>query len=162
MNDTPDNLSDHLAISMTMNLAIRNLKNNEVNEQNKIPVYPKALWQDLKFETKYKDIVINVLDKISVIPTDELSYNDAEKYVNDLYDGLCTGMHYAVRLSNSTSTNNRDSSGRRTKKWWWNKDCLVLRKRNRLFHHIWKSCGKPISGSVADCYKASRKANRKC
>ena len=37
----------------------------------------------------------------------------------------------------------------------------MFRSRNRLFHLIWKECGRPSKGTIHECYKMSKKNFRK-
>ena len=45
----------------------------------------------------------------------------------------------------------------RKKKHWWNYDCTVSRNRLKFWFHIWKSCSRPRSGAVFDCYKGAKR-----
>jgi hypothetical protein len=82
--------------------------------------------------------------------------SNASATVNNLYEQLCTAMHDCVKSTRS----NPKSGGK--KRHWWNQDCNIARDRNRLFHHIWKSCGRPSHGTVYNCYRDSRKVFRRC
>ena len=94
------------------------------------------------------------------VPVEEVAAKDAKTYVDHIYDQVCEAMHAAVEYCRPTGKTRFNSN--QNKKWWWNKDCLILRDRNKLFHHIWKTNGKPSNGVVSECYKASRKAYRNC
>ena len=79
--------------------------------------------------------------------------------INNLYEDICTALHDSVM---SCISKKNSSSAAKCNKPWWNRKCTLSRNRNRIFHHIWKSCGRPTSGTTYDCYKASRKAYRAC
>ena len=49
----------------------------------------------------------------------------------------------------------------RKKKPWWTQSCTLARNRNRLFHSIWVSMGKPKEGQAYMCHKEARKAYKK-
>ena len=95
-----------------------------------------------------------MLDSMQNIPTIQAGCVDVK--VNQFYNQLCDAIHQCVK----------SCSGKVKKpptvKSWWNANCKSARTRNRLFHYIWKSSGRPVSGVIYDCYKSSKKTYRQC
>ena len=46
------------------------------------------------------------------------------------------------------------------KKSWWTSDCKLSRDRQRFWHKIWTSAGRPRSGELYSCYKHAKKSYR--
>ena len=76
---------------------------------------------------------------------------------NNLYMRLCETLHHSVKACSSSIF-----TSKRGRKKWWTDDCTDARRHNRLFHYIWKSCGRPSDGNVYECYKLTRKEFRRC
>ena len=47
-------------------------------------------------------------------------------------------------------------------KRWFSSSCKAAKNHNKLFHYIWKSCGRPNKGQVYDCYRTAPKDYRCC
>ena len=97
------------------------------------------------------------MDAIPVSDCDTIPPGLAQQHVDELYQAVCDAMHESGRKGLSSLPQYR---GR--KKSWWNRNCTLARDRNKLFHYIWKSSGRPTSGTAYECYKQSRKAYRRC
>ena len=156
--DDLDNASDHMAVSFSMNIAI-----SALHEDDEIPPgsnkvsrqFPRPNWQDSEFVQKYMSSVADAMDKLPLLSMGDTPSESDQQQVNTQYDSICHLFHQSVESNIPTQRPNR-----KTVKWR-NKDCTATRNRNRLYHHIWKCCGRPSTGCVYECYKATRKSYRR-
>ena len=108
-----------------------------------------------EFVQKYMSSVADAMDKLPLLSMGDTPSESAQQQVNTQYDSICHLIHQSVESNIPTQRPNQ-----KTVKWW-NKDCTATRNRNRLYHHIWKCCGRPSTGCVYECYKATRKSYRR-
>ena len=156
LHDNSDNVSDHFPISFTLDLPLSSqTQEGKVNERCNNSTYPA--WDNPTFSSCYSNAVSELMDAIPVSACDTIPPGLARQHVDELYQAVCDAMHESVRKGLSSLPQYR---GR--KKSWWNRNCTLARDRNKLFHHIWKSSGRPTSGTAYECYKQSRKAYRRC
>ena len=158
LHNSPDNVSDHMAISMTLDLPIKNpITERKSESQSKcVPDFPKPMWQDRNYLNRY---VHHLNEKFNTVcwssaNLDNINIDNARSYVNDLHDSIRNAIHEATRNCSEEFSKKKSKHG----KQWWTGDCTKARERNRLFFHIWKSVGRPKDGVTYDCYRASRKA----
>ena len=155
-----DNLSDHLPLSTMLALSVSiPIDQSCPKKYESSKIFPKPNWQDLSFQEKYKVKVCSAINSVPLTDIDSISSDQALDYVNDLYNTLCDKMHTSVKQCIDIKHGKRPIRKRNS---WWNQECTVTRNSNRLFHYIWKSCGRPSSGTVYDTYKSARKAYRQC
>ena len=154
--DDQDNMSDHLAVSANigMKVTVPNF-NKELNSLPKLKAYPRANWKDINFRNNYQHTVELSMQNIPLLDEKNVNKSNALAAVTSYYETLCDAIHLCV----ASCAAQTKPSGKR--KHWWNHNCSKSRDRNRLFHHIWKSCGRISSGAVFDCYRDSRKAYRR-
>ena len=129
--------------------------NKELNSLPKLKAYPRANWKDINFKNNYQHTVELSMQNIPLLDEKNVNKSNALAAVTSYYETLCDAIHLCV----ASCAAQTKPSGKR--KHWWNHNCSKARDRNRLFHHIWKSCGRPSSGAVFDCYRDSRKAYRR-
>ena len=151
MYDCEDNVSDHLALSITIQIPIPMHKPSNDEFDTFIP-FPRPNWNDAAYQKMYRKEVSNFIE--TILTTDIDSINNRQSaldYVNSLYKSLCEVMHTSVKTCNDFV---QKQNCYRKPKPWWTKECTITRDRNRLFHHIWKSSGRPKRGVIYECYKA--------
>ena len=161
LHNIPDNVSDHVALSMTLELETEILDGGTVNNSKlqSVPAFPKPQWQNKDYVNRYKFHLNAALVNVKCSPDDLLKINNdsAVLFVNNLHDSLCDAMHEAARQCSTEFPYKRV----KVCKTWWTRDCTRARDRNRLFFHIWKSVGRPKQGVTYDCYRESRRAYRR-
>ena len=161
LHNIPDNVSDHVALSMTLELETEILDGGTVinSKLQSVPAFPKPQWQNKDYVNRYKFHLNAALVNVKCSPDDLLKINNdsAVLFVNNLHDSLCDAMHEATRQCSTEFPYKRV----KVCKAWWTRDCTRARDRNRLFFHIWKSVGRPKQGVTYDCYRESRRAYRR-
>ncbi len=75
---------------------------------------------------------------------------------------MCDAMKDVVHASVAHVQEQKSAlyRGKYKKKHWWNTDCLQARDRQRFWHKLWDSIGRPREGHVHTCYKLAKKAYR--
>jgi hypothetical protein len=145
-----DNLSDHLPVTCHLDLSasyhdVEDVKSNfKCNWEN---ITPKEI-------NDYKDALDELLSVIELpLPAlmcknvfCDLHSNDIEKLYNVVCDACVTAGNIAISKHN---VNKAPCAG-------WNDLVKEHRERAILWHNIWKSCGSPNRGTVADIRKSSR------
>ena len=122
------------------------------NTSNVMKSYPRPRWQDPEF-TQLRHPSLN---EIPVVKPSDIPGHHLKAYVNSLFDSICEGIHISVKM------NIKQESTRfiRGPKRWFSSSCKAARNRNKLFHYIWKSCGRP--NKVYECYRTACKDYRHC
>ena len=148
-----DNLIDHFAISLSMNLPV----NIEKIDGDKNPdfakiryVRKKLFWNDVEFQRMYSEELKGAMDMISPVNLETVTSECAAACVSSFCNQLCEAM---IKSSDVCSK----ITDQRNKKLWWNDSCTTARNRNRLFFQIWSSLGRPRKGQAYLCYKEARK-----
>ena len=155
--DCKDNVSDHLALSITIQIPIPMHKPSNDEFDTWIP-FPRPNWNDAAYQKMYRKEVSILIETILTTDIDSINNRQsAVDYVNSLYKSLCEVMHTSVKTCNDCV---QKQNCYRKPKPWWTKECTITRDRNRLFHHIWKCSGRPKCGVIYECYKGTRKAYR--
>ena len=98
------------------------------------------------------------LNEIPVFKPSDIPGHHVKAYVNSLYDSICEGIHSSVKMK----IKQESTRSIRGPKRWFSSSCKAAKNRNKLFHYIWKSCGRPNKGQVYDCYRTARKEYRRC
>ena len=117
------------------------------------PTFPIGKWSNPKFRDLYTKEIKEVLDSWSPVDLCDISEDFALTVINDLCNSLCNALHGCVEKCLLKCTQKRSHNS----KQWWTTDCGIAKKRNRLFHFIWKESGSPKTGTVYDSYKAAKK-----
>ena len=152
-----DNISDHLPLSTWINVTLKTTHNSEDHDcWVPAPTFPIGKWSNPTFRDLYTKEIKEVLDSWSPVDLCDISEDSALTVINDLCNSLCNALHGCVEKCLLTCTQKRSHNG----KQWWTADCGIAKKRNRLFHFIWKESGSPKTGTVYDSYKAAKKNYR--
>ena len=160
IDKSADNVSDHLPIKAT--LKIERLVSSDDGDTggDSCPSFPKLHWDNPATRAHYKEVLTQKL--ASMTPTDihqVRSFEQAARIVNSLHSSLVSCMHQAAERVAAAASESRGQ--RRTTKHWWTRDCTAARDRTRLFFHIWKSLGRPSSGTAYECYREARRNYRR-
>ena len=157
--DSPDNVSDHLPVCVTVYVPIKGDPNTasppacttSLSESVPLP------WYNERFQQLYSQEVTRVLDSVEIPRMDSVNRENAADVVDTLCEQICAALHKSINACKSFSPNTRFKKSKR----WWTLDCKRARERNKLFHYIWKCLGKPTAGEAYACYKAARREYRK-
>jgi len=158
MCDIPDNNSDHHPIRTSVRLHICTTSDTNVDHaQYDIPKFPRIDWSNVDKCNMYHENLCNI--QIPMIDPDSIStVDEAARVTNSICQQLTIAMHDACGQVNTSGQSKY--KGRFKPNSWWNADCLVTRDRQRFWYRIWRSCDRPRTGHVYDCYKAAKKAYR--
>ena len=147
LDSAEDNVSDDLAISSTFLVYVPQCKTERERCGHGTPqAVPLAKWSDAEFVRHYKLAMEASMENITLLDINSVEGSTASTVVKGFMiksAQLCIGVL------------NPNVCGK--KKHWWTRECTFSKNRNRLFHYIWKSCGRPSSGVVYNCYKYARK-----
>ena len=142
--DDSDNISDHLALTLTLRIETPSPSSQPQKENyDPPPSYPHVQWDDWTLRNIYSERVIHHIQNIPIIKFDTTDLSCAKEQVNSLCRYIFKCLHSAVSDSqpNSTPHNSGKSPSSKTKKAWWSNECKVARDRNRLYFQMWKSAG---------------------
>ena len=79
LNDEAVNTSDHLPVSLTLNLTVTtSMSSDSTGCSNVQPVFPKPKWHDDSFKAQYSEVMLELCDKISIVPVEEVAAKDAK------------------------------------------------------------------------------------
>ena len=75
---------------------------------------------------------------------------------------MCNDLKTVFHKSAETACSQQASSykGKYIRRHWWSDSCLIARDRQRFWHRLWDSCGRPREGHVHDSYKLAKKTYR--
>ena len=156
---TPDNVSDHLPLSTTLDcLVTAAVDGNSCSNYEDFKQYAKGKWDNLDFQQMYHatvDANLKLHDNKVLVTKD-----NALDIINKRYSQLCDVLHKSVDSCLQIIRPSKCNRNFKNKKWW-NQDCARAKRRNSIFHYIWKQSGKPSFGSVYENYKYAKKHYRK-
>ena len=154
IDECADNLSDHLAISTTLEIDV---PVGSVKNKSEMKTHPRGKWSNPDFQEAYSAELDKSLSALNTVDINSVTSETALNTVNKLYNSLCKIMHDCVVKCLQKMPRSKPFCG----KSWWNNDCAVAKRRNVLFHHIWKESGCPSQGIIYDSYKCAKKSYRK-
>ena len=146
----PDNLSDHLPVTIDIELYLRNM-----DQKNSAYLPSNINWSRIDNDTKqqYANVMEEHLDSISVpfhsilhgscaCENDEHVFH-IEKYFNDIVDAVKTAESYLPRSRPGVSKN------------YWNNELSNLKAASSDAFSVWKDVGKPSSGPIFELKKST-------
>lgn len=158
-----DNLSDHcpVIIAVCLNTSNDNMPSNIIDISNSIR---KIRWHDATDDDKnnYRKSLIGFLDDIC-IPFDALNCSDFQCSSHNLdFNNFMFDIIEAIETS--TVSNIPSSNDIKLKKnnkgknifIGWNSGVRSFRQQTIFWHNIWKECGRPYDGWVADIRRHTR------
>ena len=161
-----DNLSDHSAITISIDIPVEFVLENESNKyyiNNKCPLWHKMSNKHLNKYQEAINSLINIRDDCGILCRNmectEVSHlNDIDKLSDHLVQ-IC--LHAAEKSIPCATTDKKVKviPG-------WNTNVENSRKDAIFWHAVWKSCGSPNAGVVADLRRKTRlmyhKAVKQC
>ena len=162
MYEMSDNISDHYPICTSLVLSVHDMQNFGNNEETffNVPIYDRIDWSNHDICTIYQQgLAQSALVLPFINPESIKSLSEAEEAVTRMTHCLTCTIH--EECHKISSINKSKYKGKFKQNNWWNADCLTTRDRQRFWHNIWKSCERPRSGTVYECYKTAKKAYRK-
>ena len=97
MDDCEDNLSDHLPISVSMDITIPTSSQGGMDHSAQNKMFPLTKWDRIEFQQKYAEELSNSLKRIDMININSVTSDEAPEIVNKLYNSLCDTIHDCVR-----------------------------------------------------------------
>ena len=91
-----DNISDHLPISLEMNISVPTVYKKELLDE--VQSYPKGRWPNIAFQSLYMSEVEKGLNKLNLGPPLNLSKCNAAYYINKRCKSLCEILHSSVEI----------------------------------------------------------------
>ena len=91
-----DNISDHLPLSIWMDIKPRKSQKFDDECFSDRKVFPRAIWSDPNFQIMYGTEVKNALSNVCFSDVQNLSMDGVKKYINKLCDDLCSLLHRCV------------------------------------------------------------------
>ena len=155
-SDDANNVSDHYAMSVRLLLSLESAQTMDIPcNCTKEEVYPRMNWRNELLIKRYNQNIKCGLKSLYLEDTSNIkTTNEAEHYVEQLSEKLCSTIHNACRDSIINQKSHRENY--RTSKKWWSVHCSEARKRNKFWFSIWRECGRPPSGEVYLCYKEAK------
>ena len=155
--DEGSNLSDHLPIVVVCRRDDKlGFVTQQSTAQDKNPYQTYLRWDHADINKYYfltgqmlqsllSDFIAfeNSVDGNFYVAADKLAY------VNKVYDQL-------VNILNVCANNTVPARRKQFYKFWWNEELDCLKYESKVSHELWKSAGKPRSGSVFNRYKSSK------
>jgi len=130
--DLPTNVSDHYVLLTTAELQVQsNIKHN--NNVTTVPKYPSLNWSD---NQPCASCCRYIIDCAKSLPTINFDGVFSHQEVQKVFDSMCGD---AVAVMHETCSDKHCSyRGRFKPNNCWNKDCLVIRDRQRFGFRIRK------------------------
>ena len=120
--------------------------------------FPRTHWNNQTFCDLYCDEVNRNFQTLALPDINSRNKENAKDRINNLCNNICDILHIRVRASlQQFGTVKKPRHNKR----WWNADCVKAKKRNKLFHKIWKESQKPKKGLIYENYKYAKKCYRK-
>ena len=154
LNRDIDNISDHYAVSLTMNISVYVKQPKIVSSLTESNTNMRLSWHDPKFQRLYSEELTRVLENITI--DKNIDSPDAAIYVKVPYEKLSSAMNEAAE-----TLSKRFLIISKRRKPWWNTSCNIARNRHRLFYQIWDAMGRPREGQAYACYKEARRAYKR-
>lgn len=164
MHDLIDNVSDHFPISTNVTISVRgngtSLYINSLNHSCP-PTFPKIDWTNREIVAAYREHVIQGIHHLKLPYCLEISNPaDAQTVIDETCDSITSILHDSAKKAVTAKTNRSTYRGKHQPKRWWNSDCGAAKDRQRLWHRIWTSCGRPRNGHIYKSYKLAKNSYR--
>lgn len=147
-----DNLSDHCAIYLSIDLSVEHISSTETTQSGNRDQWDKATSDQIR---KYEDKVSSLLDKVHIpleaINCPDRHCKDHKKHV----DAFMNGIFDAVQSASKCSIPQSKSGGSKPVPGW-NDHVRALRDESLFWHEIWHQCGEPHVGVVAQLHRSTR------
>ena len=161
LTEAIDNLSDHLAVSIMMDIPVYKRQCSDVKSasgqgRNYKGVRLRPRWNDPRYQNSYSEELCNILEDVCIPDQINITHESANNYVSKLCNDLCCAMRDAEYCASRNFAYITKSE-----KSWWNKSCTEAWNCNHLFYRIWSCLGRPRTGEVYNCYREARKAYKK-
>ena len=141
--DEGQNLSDHLAIVIELNISITP-SDNVKNDTRKTP---SLVWTKCKLDQrkKYHDFLSHLISNSFVPPTAHMCPNRCKCTDNTCHDAIQAEYDDITRLIQLASeVLPRHKPG--VEKDWWTEGLSELKQKSIEIHNLWKEQGKPNQG----------------
>jgi hypothetical protein len=153
-------VSDHLPLQTAMSINVSVCAGSQDGGPARFCTqYPHIDWSDTNQCEKYTLSITKLSNHLPQINTDDVTdHENARTQVTIMCDAMKDVVHTSVaHVQEQKSDLYR---GKYKKKHWWNTDCLQARDRQRFWHKLSDSIGRPRGGHVHTCYKLAKKAYR--
>lgn len=156
-----DYLSDHLPVKTTLHIDWKISSHKPTNDNINIQNIVNVNWTNANAREKYAETLNNLCLALPVDPS-PVDVDTAQVLVNNTYSNIVQAVSQAcegtIECSASCSKNGQPSLRSVP---WWSADCSLTRDRQRFWHRLWVSCGRPRQGQVYSCYKYVKSVYRK-
>jgi hypothetical protein len=149
-----DNMSDHLPVTLYVSVAVEHVHDDPR------PSPPRPQWHLVTDEVvvAYRSELDAQLDNL-VPPTEALHCTDprCEEHYDQIvrfHDGLVSACLNAGQRCIPSSAERAHDARKRTP--GWNEYIAPLRDDALFWHFLWKECGRPARGAVADIRRRTR------
>ena len=141
LNRDIDNISNHYAVSLTMNISVYVKQPKTVSSLTESNTNMRLNWHDPEFQRLYSEELTRILENITI--DKNIDSPDAAIYVNVLYEKLSSCMNEAAETSSK-----RFLIISKRRKPWWNTSCNIARNRHQLFLSNMGCYGRPCEGQA--------------
>ena len=159
--DEGDNLSDHLPIVLIFDLGLvyENI-NDSINERPK----KQVCWSEATNSqiAAYKNMLSELLGQHNFDSFEASECHDNQcqngKHITEFFE-LQSLILNSIELSSIFCVPNRVTSSNKSNKTivgGWNKYVRENRNKAILWHNLWKDCGRPLDGIIADLRRKTR------
>jgi len=156
-----DNCSDHDPLCLHLNICWSTLLFSTRRAVTKKPAWYKANETDLE---NYKRLLQSNLNTIA-IPRSALACHDVKCcdknhhiLLKEFADNIAEASLTAAVNSVPLTGNMRNDTGKKSTVPGWQEYVAPARAESLFWHNLWIECGRPHSGSVADCMRRTRAA----
>ena len=163
--DDGDNLSDHLPIIMSIDMNFDYISRRSKDLEKECKRKFKIVWNDAKSQdiSNYKDVLSDLIDNLT-FPSECFNCSNFSCKSHSHFDyfysflmsliesiELATFACIPIKVLND---NNRKNSNFVA---GWNDYVKDYRNKSIFWHNIWKDCGRPVEGFVANIRKNTRR-----
>ena len=149
--DQGTNLSNHKPICFSINFAIKCMHNNDQKNVVTILDWHKATEEHKQnYNALLNYYLTNIPLNDEVLSCSNMLCQTQDESVFKLFDDISSIMNKCAWLSIPRRVIGRQHIA------GWNESVNEYREKAMFWHDIWKSCGRPVSGQVADLRRFTR------
>ena len=160
--DEGDNLSPHLPVLIDMNMAFlpgsRYINNESIdNNSDHSNSYKMYQWDKASKEDKnlYGEILNVIIGEFADYNCIDCSDLNCMRHDTDIEQLSMTIVNSCIASSDVTIRKRGDKQFKRIP--GWNDHVKIYREKALFWHDLWKECGRPSVGSLAEVRKFTRK-----
>ena len=154
--DDVDNMSDHLAVMVEVDICCEYFSTNNINKKDKLNWYKATVYDIDNFNEALNNELSQICFSDEVISCRDLKctshFVEIERYHND----IVTACLNASKMIPCSGVAKNCGKNVKSPMPGWNEHCAGKKEAALMWHWRWKEAGRPRSGLLCDMRKRSR------